>query len=94
MQSYELLNVNNTQVDFRSHAVLIVRVNSERLGLPVQWFIQRGSQLIDYITSGNFTPGGRFYSDLLDTLADSVCIHQLVLKHRSKSQAACIIVGG
>ena len=36
------------------------------------------------ITSGNRTPGSRFYSDLLDTLADSVCIHQLVLKHRSK----------
>jgi len=29
----------------------------------------------------------------LDTLADSVCIHQLVLKRRSKSQAACIIAG-
>ena len=35
-------------------------------------------------TSGNRTPGSRFYSDLLDTLADSVCIQQLVLKHRSK----------
>ena len=35
------------------------------------------------ITSGNRTPGSRFYSDLLDTLADSVCIHQLVLKRRS-----------
>jgi len=33
-------------------------------------------------TSGNHTPGSRFYSDLLDTLADSVCIHQLVLKCR------------
>jgi len=31
-------------------------------------------------TSGNRTPGSRFYSDLLDTLADFVCIHQLVLK--------------
>ena len=38
----------------------------------------------DIITSGNRTPGSRFYSDLLDTLADSVCIHQLVLKRRSK----------
>ena len=28
-----------------------------------------------YLTSGNRTPGSRFYSDLLDTLADSVCIH-------------------
>ena len=35
-------------------------------------------------TSGNRTPGSRFYSDLLDTLADSVCIHQLLLKRRSK----------
>jgi len=35
-----------------------------------------------YITSsGNRTPGSRFYSDLLDT---SVCIHQLVLKRLSK----------
>ena len=33
-------------------------------------------------TSSNRTPGSRFYSDLLDTLADSVCIHQLLLKHR------------
>ena len=31
---------------------------------------------------GNRTPGSRFYSDLLDT---SVCIHQLVLKCRSKA---------
>ena len=43
------------------------------------------------VTSGNRTPGSRFYSDLLDTLADSVCVHQLVLKRRSKSQAARII---
>jgi len=42
-------------------------------------------------TSGNHTPGSRFYSDLLDTSADFVCIHQLVLKHRSKCQAARII---
>ena len=39
-------------------------------------------------TSGNRTPGSRFYSDLLDALADSVCIHQLVLKRRSK-QLVC-----
>ena len=32
------------------------------------------------VSSGNRTPGSRFYSDLLDTLADSICIHQLVLK--------------
>ena len=30
------------------------------------------------VSSGNRTPGSRFYSDFLDTLADSVCIHQLV----------------
>ena len=30
------------------------------------------------------TPGSRSYSDLLDTLADLVCIHLLVLKRRSK----------
>ena len=32
------------------------------------------------IKSSNRTPGSRFYSDLLDTWADSVCIHQLVFK--------------
>ena len=37
--------------------------------------------IIIIVTSGNRTPGSRFYSDLLDT---SVCIHQLVLKPRSK----------
>jgi len=37
------------------------------------------------ITSGNRTPGS---TDLVDTLADSVCIHWLVLKPRSK--AACV----
>jgi len=31
-------------------------------------------------TSGNCTPGSRSYSDLVDTCADYVCIHQLVLK--------------
>ena len=35
-------------------------------------------------SSGNRTPGSRSYSDLLDTLADSVCIPLLVLKRRSK----------
>jgi len=35
-------------------------------------------------TSGNRTPSSSFYSDLLDTLADSVCLQLLVLKHRSK----------
>ena len=34
-------------------------------------------------SSGNRTPGSRFYSDLLDTLADFVCIHQLILQRRS-----------
>ena len=32
---------------------------------------------IELLPSGNRTPGSRFYSDLLDTSADSVCIHQL-----------------
>jgi len=30
--------------------------------------------------TNNRTPGSRSYSDLLDTLADSVCIHLLVLR--------------
>ena len=38
-------------------------------------------------SSGNRTPGSRFYSDLLHT---PVCIHQLVLKCRLKHQAAHI----
>ena len=42
-------------------------------------------------TSGNRTPGSRFYSDLLDT---SVCIYQHVLKRCSKRYAARMIVGG
>jgi len=42
-------------------------------------------------TSGNrtCTHGSRSYTDLLDTWADSVCIHQLVVKPRSK--AVCIM---
>jgi len=39
-----------------------------------------GYILLYYITSGNRTPGSRSYPGLLDTLADSICIHQLVLK--------------
>ena len=39
-------------------------------------------------TSGNRTPGSRSYSDILDALADSVCIHLLVLNRRSKRKAA------
>ena len=35
--------------------------------------------------SSNHTPGSRPYFDLVDTWADSVCIHQLVLKPCSKS---------
>jgi len=35
------------------------------------------------VTSGNRNPGSKFYSGHLDTLADSVCIHQLVLKRHS-----------
>jgi len=44
-------------------------------------------------TSGNRTPGSRFYSDLLDTLVDFVCIHQLILKRRSKRKAARLTCG-
>jgi len=40
------------------------------------------------VTSGNCTPGSRFYSDLLDT---SVCIYQFVLKRCSKRSAAHIM---
>jgi len=32
------------------------------------------------LTSGNRNPGSRFYSDLVDTLADSVCLHQASFK--------------
>jgi len=39
--------------------------------------------------SGNYTLGSRSYSDLWDTWADSVCIHQLIPK--SHSTAACIL---
>jgi len=39
-------------------------------------------------TSGNRTPGSRSYSDLVDTWANSVCIHQLVLKLCSKSTSS------
>jgi len=42
-----------------------------------------------YITNGNHTPGSWSYSDLVDTWADSVCIHQLLLNPWSK--AVCII---
>ena len=45
------------------------------------------------LTSGiNPTPGSRSYSELVDTWADSVYIHQLILKPHSK--AARIIIGG
>jgi len=32
------------------------------------------------LSSGNRTPGSRSYCDLVDTRADSVCIHQHTLK--------------
>ena len=38
-----------------------------------------------YCSSGNCTPGSRSYSDLVDTWADFVCIHQLVLRPCPKS---------
>ena len=37
-----------------------------------------------FFTSGNRTPNSRSYADLVDTWAQCVCIHQLVLKTRSK----------
>jgi len=40
--------------------------------------------------SGNRTPGSRFYSDLVDTWADSACIHQLVFKPCSKSTSTMV----
>ena len=46
------------------------------------------------VTSGNHTPGSRFYSDPLDTIADFVYIHQLILKHCWNRLAARIIVSG
>ena len=36
-----------------------------------------------FLSSGNHTPGSRSYSDRLDTLADSVCTHQLVSQSSS-----------
>ena len=42
--------------------------------------------IFTYITSGNRTPGSRFYSDLLGS---SVCIHQLVLKRRNFKALGC-----
>ena len=52
------------------------------------WPCQQGIELntvlmYHYIwlsSSGNHTPGSRSYSDLVDTWADSVCIHQPTLK--------------
>jgi len=43
--------------------------------------------LINFLlnSTGNHTPGSRSYFDLMDTWADSLCIHQLVLKPCSKS---------
>jgi len=47
-------------------------------------FIYLGMAIEDFkftmVTSGNRTPGSRLYYELLDTLADFVCIHQLILK--------------
>jgi len=48
------------------------------------WVVIQIARLFAYLSSGNRAPGSRFYSDILDTLADSVCIHRLVLKRRSK----------
>ena len=56
-------------------SLLLVGWNFAAAWVPIKFL------LID-VTSGNRTPGSRFYSDLLDTF---VCIHQLVLKRRSKA---------
>jgi len=47
-------------------------------------FIRTNWPLNIFGSSGNHTPGSRFYFELLDTSADSLCIHQLVLQCRSK----------
>jgi len=41
VQSYELLNVNNTQVDFDHMPVLIMHVISEHVGLPVRYTVEQ-----------------------------------------------------
>jgi len=56
---------------------------TQDLGMPYLWNFCRKKMVID--TSGNHTPGSRSYSDLVDTWADSICIHQLVLRPCSKS---------
>jgi len=61
-----------------SNTVYITTENYANLALLFVW-----------VLSGNQISGGRSYSDLLDTWADSVSIHQLILKPRSK--AACIM---
>ena len=71
--------------DKRAHnsttCTLVSLRDSDHEGV-VRIFVALSCELWGYLlTSGNHTPGSRFYSDLLDT---SVCIHQLVLKHLSK----------
>ena len=48
--------------------------------------------IVEHLTSGNRIPGSRSYSDLLDTLADSVCIHQLVFKRRRSERYRRLVI--
>jgi len=63
------------------------------MGIGYNVVVMAGLIRLDKIASGNRTPGSRFYSDLLDTLADSVCIHLLVLKRCSSTRLIVEIVG-
>jgi len=65
------------------HCTIAITRGSQNLCSPFLRAVKFIYLFILY-SSGNRTPGGRFYSDLLDTLADSVYIHQAVLKRRSK----------
>jgi len=63
----------------------IIYINhGDYLGKPCTLFINHAHYSYVIYTSSNHTPGCRLYSDLLDTLADSFWIHQLVLKRCSK----------
>jgi len=63
------------------------------MGIGYNVVVMAGLIRLDKIASGNRTPGSRSYSDLLDTLADSVCIHLLVLKRCSSTRLIVEIVG-
>jgi len=63
--------------------LLVMKILEEWYVVIVYQFLRFGDTL-HYHTSGKCTPSSRFYYDLLDTRADFVCIHQLILKSRSK----------